>query len=1295
MANNGDKDVNLNIRANDESAAGFKSASRNVQGLTKDLKDNAKAAELAATAAAENYSATSKSLEEAQGKAVEARRAFDGFSKTLTGVGDPTRKQVKEFESLGHAAERADNLVGNLTGRLQKAEAQFNNKFSLFESILGDDAARLKAERGGHQLATAIEEAEQSQRRLAGLNAFRQIGEDAELSATRLRTFGGAASAVGGSTASLSASLRAIIDPAAEARSTLAGLEGEITRVTGIVGTADKPMRDYQAALLDLGRIQNDLMRQGAAVDAFRQQEAAVNAATTAFKKAQDDVLRYAAAIKAADAPSDALVANLRQAEAALSTTSRELDNESAKLLRLKAPLDQAGIATNKLAEAQRRLEAVAKTSGVQLDKLNKAAAGNVNGKAPFLGLKPYELTNLGYQLNDVFTQIASGTSVMQTFAQQGPQILQIFPKLLTGAIAVAAPLLIVAGALAAVVVPMLRLVSLNATTRDFAASLIVSADGARYSAAALTETAASLSEYGIKLGVAKDAIKEFVAAGAKQEALAGLTKTAKDFADATGIKIPEAVKKMTDGFFGGMEGVDALDKATNLLTATEYEHIKSMFESGEVDQARAEYARIFAERMDKAANASRSVWQVETNNLSASWNGFLNALANSGPIVAAIREVNRFITDLRRLGEELAAINRFMATPIFGKSGLLANGGRPPPPKAPPRAKAVGPSAVELETQRQIKAEARLRTELQKTADQQAKENRVENARLRGAAEASKAGLGTEATKRIMALAASTEQKKIDEENAKSGERAGKKREAASRKAAAAAKREAAEAEAAIRKRQTAEEGLTRGLETMQARQERNTRGNVDAAVAAVRKQYAELGRDLDAFEAKYGKGAKIGDQTVNSVRAQMVETERLLEQQVTLRAYEEGLKDLEVERAATFAKIAQAQDDGRITAAQAFDETKAAQAELSPQIAKMAADAIAWAEAINAAKPSKEMTSFIARMKEITGAATATGSKSESGGAQLSILSKEQGALNATIAERNARIQTANELFTAGAITGAKAEADIREAVDTTTGAINAQIASILALAQGMVATGAMTQQQFDALSAKMLLLGTTAKTVVTPVTEVRQQLEGFFTQGVLATFDAAAQGIAGLIDGTMGFKDAIGSVWDAFRQFAADFLRQIAMMIIQQMILNALKSAAGAEGGGGIFGSLARMVVGTKHTGGLGSDPSRISRRVSPLAFLNAPRYHSGYTPDLGIKSGEQAAIIKRNEEVLTQDNPRHIKNWVPPASPQQAPQDIKVINTLDPGEFISKGLGTRQGQRAILNFMRANPSAVGNK
>lgn len=153
------------------------------------------------------------------------------------------------------------------------------------------------------------------------------------------------------------------------------------------------------------------------------------------------------------------------------------------------------------------------------------------------------------------------------------------------------------------------------------------------------------------------------------------------------------------------------------------------------------------------------------------------------------------------------------------------------------------------------------------------------------------------------------------------------------------------------------------------------------------------------------------------------------------------------------------------------------------------------------------------------------------------------------------------------------------------------------------------------------------------------------------------------------------------DAFLQFASDFLRQIAQMILQQLALNAATGILGAFG----FGTGQAIVL---HSGGVvGARGS--ARSVDASAFMNAMRYHSGGIA--GLQPGEVPSILKRGEEVLTQDDPRHAFNGGGAgATPQGA--RIKIVNAIDGGQVVSEGLNTAAGEEAILNFIRSNASSV---
>lgn len=172
----------------------------------------------------------------------------------------------------------------------------------------------------------------------------------------------------------------------------------------------------------------------------------------------------------------------------------------------------------------------------------------------------------------------------------------------------------------------------------------------------------------------------------------------------------------------------------------------------------------------------------------------------------------------------------------------------------------------------------------------------------------------------------------------------------------------------------------------------------------------------------------------------------------------------------------------------------------------------------------------------------------------------------------------------------------------------------------------------------------------------------------------------GLDGFLDRIAETGNVMESAKEAFRSFAQDFLMQIAKMIIQQAVFNALQ-AAGVGGGGGFGGAV--LSAFTNHTGGMAGSGS--PRSVAAGVFANVVRYHNGGIA--GLAPNEVPTILEKGEEVLTENDPRHRANGG--AAPQQS---VKIVNAIDAGSFVSAGVEDEVGQRSILNFMQANSSAV---
>lgn len=194
--------------------------------------------------------------------------------------------------------------------------------------------------------------------------------------------------------------------------------------------------------------------------------------------------------------------------------------------------------------------------------------------------------------------------------------------------------------------------------------------------------------------------------------------------------------------------------------------------------------------------------------------------------------------------------------------------------------------------------------------------------------------------------------------------------------------------------------------------------------------------------------------------------------------------------------------------------------------------------------------------------------------------------------------------------------------------------------------------------------------------------QQVGQLFANGLVRAFDSFAQKVA---EG----KSVGEAAKEAFMEFAGQFLIDIGRMIVQQIVFNAVSGLMKSFGLPGLQG-FGGVSAGTLHSGGMAGSAKR-TRSVSSAMFANAPRYHvggiAGRTP--GLAPDEVPAILKREEEVLTRDDPRHILNGggMPTAAPSEG-MKLNIINTIDPADMLAKAAASEPGAKVLLNFIRQN-------
>ena len=294
---------------------------------------------------------------------------------------------------------------------------------------------------------------------------------------------------------------------------------------------------------------------------------------------------------------------------------------------------------------------------------------------------------------------------------------------------------------------------------------------------------------------------------------------------------------------------------------------------------------------------------------------------------------------------------------------------------------------------------------------------------------------------------------------------------------------------------------------------------------------------------------------------------------------------------------------------------------------------------------------------------------------------------SINLLLAERKAKLDTINAQRDAGLITETEANRLATVAVNDMQPKIQTIADEALRFADAMMQAAVATGQDVTALEtlrAKIIAAADSGKGLTAEAKLTQQLTESLSTGGVNA-FMTLGEALGKSAFGFQTWKEGIGQVRNAFLGFAADFLRQIAQMILKQMLLNALQSMGGK---GGFLGSIGSFIAGVKHTGGVVGAPGGSSRMANPSLFANAPRYHGGGIA--GMAPDEYPTILKKNEEVLTAADPRNVLNGAKQGGGQ--PQDVSIYNYVDPKEMLSAALGSASGRKVIMNALSAERSQL---
>ena len=138
-------------------------------------------------------------------------------------------------------------------------------------------------------------------------------------------------------------------------------------------------------------------------------------------------------------------------------------------------------------------------------------------------------------------------------------------------------------------------------------------------------------------------------------------------------------------------------------------------------------------------------------------------------------------------------------------------------------------------------------------------------------------------------------------------------------------------------------------------------------------------------------------------------------------------------------------------------------------------------------------------------------------------------------------------------------------------------------------------------------------------------------------------AVSSIAGALDDiTLGASSAKDALLDMVRSFATAMLRALNQRLAEQLVKQFADAAAssGSSGGGNWLAGAAQIIGSFFHQGGVVGAGGVRQQALPAATWALAPRYHTGGIA--GLMPDEVPAILRKGEEVLTADDPRHSRN-----------------------------------------------------
>lgn len=272
-----------------------------------------------------------------------------------------------------------------------------------------------------------------------------------------------------------------------------------------------------------------------------------------------------------------------------------------------------------------------------------------------------HAVRQLGIQSIDVFQQLASGAPIMTTFIQQGGQIGQVMAvsntsigavaKSIGGMIAANAGIIAATAGMVGFGVAIYAVASRSSELESQQRALGVAIAGvgrsAELSTGQLQGYITQLKQQGVAAADAQAAVTALARnPSLSSGAIGRIVGLGADAAAGSGKSVQEVISLMSDAMKGSVDGIQKLDEAFNLLTATEAASIRNMVEHGDKAAALDQVFRKLSDRVSGLNAEALSPMEQAFRDLGNGWDDFMNRIARSGPVLAMMRGAANLLRD-------------------------------------------------------------------------------------------------------------------------------------------------------------------------------------------------------------------------------------------------------------------------------------------------------------------------------------------------------------------------------------------------------------------------------------------------------------------------------------------------------------------------------------------------------------------------------------------------------------------------------------------------------------------------